>query len=59
MENLTCDRSFITHHTISGVNLTSPNFLARKEKIAAALDREIRQGDLDRMAAIRRNKRAP
>ena len=58
VENLTCDCSFITHHTISGVNLTGPNFLARKEKIAAALDREIRQGDLDRMAAIRRNKRA-
>ena len=57
VENLTCDCSFITHHTISGVNLTGPNFLARKEKIVAALDREIGQGDLDRMAAIRRNKR--
>ena len=57
VENLTCDCSFITHHTISGVNLTGPNFLARKEKIVAALDREIRHGDLDRMAAIRSNKR--
>ena len=57
VENLTCDCSFITHHTISGVNLTGPNFLARKEKIVAALDREIKNGDLDRMAEIRRNKR--
>ena len=57
VENLTCDCAFITHHTVSGVNLTGPNFLARKEKIVAALDREIRQGDLDRMAAIRANKR--
>ena len=57
VENLTCDCSFITHHTISGVNLTGPNFLARKEKIVAALDREIKHGDLDMMAAIRRNKR--
>ena len=57
VKNLTCDCAFITHHTISGVNLTGSDFLARKEKIVAALDREIRQGDLDRMAAIRRNKR--
>ena len=57
VENLTCDCSFITHHTISGVNLTGPDFLARKEKIVAAIDREIKNGDLDRMAAIRRSKR--
>jgi len=57
VEDLTCDCSFITHHTISGVNLTGPNFTARKEKIVAALDREIKNGDLDRMAAIRRSKR--
>ena len=57
VENLTCDCAFITHHTISGVNLTGSNFLARKEKIVAALDREIKSGDLDRMAAIRRSKR--
>ena len=57
VENLTCDCTFITHHTISGVNLTGSDFLARKEKIVAALDREIKNGDLDRMAAIRRSKR--
>ena len=58
VENLTCDCSFITHHTISGVNLTGPNFLARKEQIIAALDREIRHGDMDAMAAIRRRKKS-
>lgn len=57
VENLTCDCSFITHHTISGVNLTGPDFLRRKDKIIAALDREIKHGNLDMMAAIRRNKR--
>ncbi len=57
VENLTCDCAFITHHTISGMNLTGPDFLARREKIVAALDREIRQGDHDRMAAIRAGKR--
>ena len=57
VENLTCECSFITHHTVSGKNLTGPNFLQRKESIVAALDHEIRHGDLDRLAAIRRNKR--
>ena len=57
VENLNCDCSFITHHTISGANLTGPDFLGRKEKIVAALQNTIDHGDLDRMAAIRRNKR--
>ena len=57
VEHLTCDCAFITHHTISGTNLTGPSFLQRKEKILAALDHEIRHGDLDRMATIRRTKR--
>ena len=56
VENLTVDCSFITHHTVAA-NLTGPNFLSRKEKIVDALDNAIRHGDLDRMAAIRRNKR--
>ena len=56
VENLTCDCSFITHHTVAA-NLTGPNFLARKDKIAAALDHAIQHGDLDRLAAMRRNKR--
>ena len=57
VENLTCDCTFITHHTVAGQNLTGPNFLQRKDKIIAALDHEIRHGDMDRMAAIRRSKR--
>ncbi len=56
VEHLTCDCTFITHHTVSGANLTGPNFLQRKDKILAVLDHEIRHGDLDRMAAIRMNK---
>ena len=56
VENLTCDCTFITHHTVAGQNLTGPNFLQRKDKIIAALDHEIKHGDMDRMAAIRRNK---
>lgn len=57
VENLTCDCHFITHHTVSGKNLTGPNFLQRKEKIVEALTYEIEHGDMDRMAAIRRSKR--
>ncbi len=57
VENLTCDCAFITHHTISGANLTGPDFLGQKEKIVAALQNTIDYGDLDRMAAIRRSKR--
>jgi len=56
VENLTCDCSFITHHTIGGANLTGPDFLGRKEWIAAALRDEIENGDLDRMAWRRATK---
>lgn len=56
-EHLTCDCDFITHHTVSGKNLSGPRFLERKEEIIAALDEEIRYGDMDKLAAIRRNKR--
>jgi len=56
VENLTCDCGFITHHTISGKNLTGPDFLQRKDKIIAALDDEIRHGNMDIMAAIRNGK---
>ena len=55
VENLTCDCSFITHHTVAA-NLTGPNFLARKDRIVAALDHVINNGDMDRLAAFRRNK---
>ncbi len=56
VENLNVDCSFITHHTIAA-NLTGPNFLSRKDKIVSALDYAIQRGDMDRMAALRRNKR--
>lgn len=56
VENLKCDCYFITHHTISGNNLTGPDFLKRKEKNIEALDHEIRHGDMDNLASIRRNK---
>ena len=57
VEHLTCDCSFITHHTVAA-NLTGPHFLDRKSAILAALDEEIAHGDMDRLAAIRRNKRS-
>ena len=56
VENLTVDCSFITHHTVAA-NLTGPDFLSRKDKLGSALDNAIRHGDMDRMAAYRRNKR--
>lgn len=58
VENLTCGCTFITHHTIGGTNLTGPDFLGRKERIVAALKEEIENGDMDRMASIRRHKRS-
>nr|MCR5020521.1 radical SAM protein [Ruminococcus sp.] len=58
VENLTCDCSFITHHTVSGKNLTGPDFLKRKNSIIAALEHGISHGDLDAMAVIRSGKRS-
>ena len=57
VEHLTCDCKFITHHTVSGENLTGPDFLKRKNSILASLDEDIENGDLEAMAAVRRNKR--
>ena len=57
VENLTCDCQFITHHTVSGKNLTGPDFLKRKDSIIAALKYEIEHGDMDAMAVIRNRKR--
>ncbi|MBQ6585567.1 MAG: radical SAM protein [Coriobacteriales bacterium] len=57
VENLECDCSFNTHHTIA-TNLSGPGVLACKHGIIAALDEAIEHGDLDRMAAIRRSKRS-
>ncbi len=57
VENLTVDCIFNTHHT-SSMNLTGPNFLARKDSIIAALENQIQNGDLDKMSEIRRNKKS-
>lgn len=56
VENLNIDCYFITHHTVAA-NLTGANFLSRKDKIVSALDYAIQSGDMDRMAALRKNKR--
>jgi len=58
VENLTCDCSFITHHTIGGENLTGPDFLGRKDAIIAALRDQIDNGDLEGMARVRAMKRS-
>ncbi len=58
VEHLTCDCTFVTHHTVSGKNLSCPNFLTRKDRIVAALDNEIKHGDMDALAASRRRKRS-
>ncbi len=55
-EHLTCDCYFNTHHT-SCIHLSGPDFLKRKNKILEALDQEIQHGDMNRLAAIRKNKR--
>lgn len=57
VEHLNCDCSFITHHTVSA-SLTGPNFLSRKDRIIDALDDEIKNGDFERLAQIRRTKRS-
>ena len=56
-QNLTCDCYFVTHHTIGGINLTGPNFLARKEQIVAALQSELEHADMDALAWRRSQKR--
>ena len=57
VEHLSCDFSFITHHTISA-SLTGPDFLSRKNRIIDALDDVIKHGDFGEMAEIRRNKKS-
>ena len=57
VEHLTCDCYFNTHHTF-GIHLSGLDFLKRKDKILKALEQEIEHGDMDRLAAIRKNKRS-
>ena len=56
VENLECDCTLVTHHTVGGENLTGPNFLERKDRIVASLREEIEHGDLDIMARMRAMK---
>lgn len=56
LENLTCDCSLNTHHTIS-MNLTGDNFLQNKERILKALQKAIDTADEDRLSQFRRNKK--
>ena len=39
------------------MNLSGPNFLQRKDKIIAVLDNEIKNGNMELLAAIRGSKR--
>ena len=56
VQNLTCDCSFITHHTVGGTNLTGPNFLERKDQIVAALQDELVHANMDMLAWMRARK---
>lgn len=56
VEHLNCNCGFITHHTVSGQNLTGPNFLERKDAIVNALNNEIEHGDMDFLSKIRSHK---
>ena len=56
VEALDRDCTFVTHHTVSGANLTGPDFLGRKEVIVAALRDEIENGDMGRLARLRTMK---
>ena len=57
VETLECDCTFITHHTVAA-NLSGENFLKRKPQIVSALQDVIENGDMERLAAVRRNKRS-
>lgn len=57
VRNLTRDCYFITHHSIGGVNLTGPDFLARKDQIIAALQDELNHANMDALAWRRTQKR--
>lgn len=48
VENLTCDCTFITHHTVAA-NLTGSYFLSWKDRIVATLDHAIQHAMRARM----------
>jgi len=45
------------HHTVSGKNLTGLNLLKNKDEIVSTFDHEIKHGNLEMMADIRRHKK--
>ena len=55
LEHLDADCALVTHHTAS-LNLSTPDFLRDKERILAALDNVIENGDIERLALKRRLK---
>ena len=55
VEHLDCDCRFITHHTI-GTYLSTADFKSNKTRIIAALEDEIENGNMDRLAMVRGNK---
>lgn len=57
VENLECDATFLTHHTVSGKNLTGLNLLKNKDEIVSTFDHEIKHGNIEMMADIRRHKK--
>ncbi len=58
VEHLSVDCTFITHHTVSGRNLSGKDFLKRKQRILSALDDEIEHGNMELLSAIRSSKRS-
>ena len=46
---LTCDHTFLSHYAVSGQNLTGLDFSQRRDKIIAALDHEIKHGDIEQI----------
>lgn len=50
-------RSSSPHHTVSGKNLTGLNLLKNKDEIVSTFDHEIKHGNLEMIADIRRHKK--
>lgn len=55
LENLTCECTLITHHTVTA-NLTGMSFPENKELILKKMQHAIDNIDEERMAAVRNNK---
>jgi len=51
------NRSSSPHHTVSGKNLTGLDLLKNKDEIVSTVEHEIKHGNLEMMADIRRHKK--